>query len=391
MNRHASVTLGLIIAGLSASALLAGPITPPAGTVTPSYKTLGEVEPRTAINATNTPGDATTTYLITQPGSYYLTGNIAGTAGKAVITIATTDRVTIDLCGFSVTGGTYGVTTPLGQDGLTVRNGTISSQSGGAVYLPGCDHARLESLTVLEGTGPTCITVGQFSIVRDCHVQGGANGILTSDSCIVQGCTVSGPSQQGFQGGNNCEVSNCIADTCGSDGFKFTGAESTFSHCTARHCTSHGFEVGLNNLIENCVTSYDNGSGFLLGPQCTIRDSVADNCSAQGIVIQGGGTVLNNQCKANGNGTAAGIWIQGTTSLVEGNHCIANGYGIYVSGIDNVIIGNRCGANTQNNYFIMANNSYGPVVSPAYNASTVSGSSIPSNLGTTDPNTNFAF
>jgi hypothetical protein len=61
---------------LSAGALIAGPLAPPPGPIASSYKTLSEVEPRTAVNATNTPGDAGCVYRISQHGSYYLTGNI---------------------------------------------------------------------------------------------------------------------------------------------------------------------------------------------------------------------------------------------------------------------------------------------------------------------------
>ncbi|HVZ93498.1 MAG TPA: hypothetical protein VG797_03210 [Phycisphaerales bacterium] len=70
--------------------LFAGPLTPPAGPVAP---TTGP-EPRVAINAANTPGDADATpsmFKITQPGSYYLTGNITGTSGKAGIEVASSD------------------------------------------------------------------------------------------------------------------------------------------------------------------------------------------------------------------------------------------------------------------------------------------------------------
>ena len=60
---------------------VAGPLNPPAGPVTSSYKTLTEVEPRIAINSTNTPGDADSTFRITQSGPYYPTGNITAAAG----------------------------------------------------------------------------------------------------------------------------------------------------------------------------------------------------------------------------------------------------------------------------------------------------------------------
>ena len=81
----------------------AGDLNPPAGPVTPTMKTLTEVEPRIAINAVNTPGDAFSTFKITQPGSYYLTGNVTGAAGTSGIRVAS-GQVTLDLNGFTLEG-----------------------------------------------------------------------------------------------------------------------------------------------------------------------------------------------------------------------------------------------------------------------------------------------
>src|ERR1700761_393464 len=75
-----------------------GSLTPP-GPPAMIMKSLDQVEPRTAINSTNTPGDADSTYKITQPGSYYLTENLTGTSGKVGIEIAAND-VSLDLMGF---------------------------------------------------------------------------------------------------------------------------------------------------------------------------------------------------------------------------------------------------------------------------------------------------
>ena len=66
---------------------MGGPLTPPAGPVASSMKPLSEVEPRIAVSAANTPGDGANLFRITQPGSYYLTGNVAGVAGKNGISI----------------------------------------------------------------------------------------------------------------------------------------------------------------------------------------------------------------------------------------------------------------------------------------------------------------
>jgi len=41
-------------------------------------KTLDQVEPRTIVNALNTPGDAKSMFVLSQPGSYYLIENLVG-------------------------------------------------------------------------------------------------------------------------------------------------------------------------------------------------------------------------------------------------------------------------------------------------------------------------
>ncbi|MCC6970990.1 MAG: hypothetical protein IT434_12295 [Phycisphaerales bacterium] len=84
MNRTALIctsiaSLALLAAGaMISSRVTAGPLDPPAGAVSSTYKTLAEVEPRIAINATNTPGDGANKYVISLPGSYYLTADIVG-------------------------------------------------------------------------------------------------------------------------------------------------------------------------------------------------------------------------------------------------------------------------------------------------------------------------
>src|SRR6185369_7398513 len=81
----------------------AGNLNPPAGPVASTMKTLSEVEPRIPINATTTPGDADSIFRITQPGSYFLTGNITGVNGKHGIEVAASS-VTIDMRGFDLVG-----------------------------------------------------------------------------------------------------------------------------------------------------------------------------------------------------------------------------------------------------------------------------------------------
>lgn len=80
-----AVSICTVVIWLGAGSAEAGDLNPPAGPVSPTHKTLTEIEPRTAISMANTPGDADSLFKITQPGSYYLTGNItASPAGTAL-------------------------------------------------------------------------------------------------------------------------------------------------------------------------------------------------------------------------------------------------------------------------------------------------------------------
>src|SRR6478735_5297203 len=92
-------TAPLIFACAFSTAFGQGALTPP-GAPAPTMKSLDQVEARTIVNSTNTPGDASNTFIISAPGSYYLTGNLTGVSGKSGIQI-NADDVSLDLNGFS--------------------------------------------------------------------------------------------------------------------------------------------------------------------------------------------------------------------------------------------------------------------------------------------------
>ena len=134
-RRVIALSAAALAMAAAATLLVAGPLNPPGGAVASTYKTLTEVEPRIAINATNTPGGANSLYKITQPGSYYLTGNITVPNNSYAIEIAASN-VTIDLNGFvvgtaiSVLNGVYSTAT-----NTTLRNGVVRGFAGHGVDL----------------------------------------------------------------------------------------------------------------------------------------------------------------------------------------------------------------------------------------------------------------
>src|SRR4051812_31427609 len=113
---------------LSSLASPQGSLTPP-GPPAATFKTLQQVEPR--IDLQNAPASAVTTtnvfyhFVITQPGSYYLSANLGVTKPNGIQ--INTEGVTLDLNGFQIsrasgTGGN-GIEIAVASHRATVRNG----------------------------------------------------------------------------------------------------------------------------------------------------------------------------------------------------------------------------------------------------------------------------
>lgn len=348
----------------AASIALAGPITPPPG---PVVSTPGP-EPRVAINLTNTPGDSNSVFRITQPGSYYLAGNVSGVSGKSGIEIAASG-VTIDLNGFALTGvagSLQGIVVSGSLDNLTVRNGTVSGWAGTGVLLgfAATESGRLvESVHISDNAGAG-LACGRRSIVRNCTVSGNTGiGIASTEHGIFVACLVQGNGADGFSLGASCRVTDCTSQGNGDDGF---------------HAVSNDVQ------LVGCVATGNGGEGALSAGSVLISECLMSDNTLNGIRVSGNSTLTGNVCRGNGAGAGdgAGILVTGSDCRVESNSCMGNDRGIEVSGSgcrvdgnsandntsgfvitgqDNIVIRNTASGNTTN-YSIGAGNAVAPRV-----------------------------
>ncbi len=365
---------------LAAGLVLAGPLSPPPGQPAPTYKTLAEIEPRTPISAATTPGDATCLYKITQPGSYYLTGNITGQVGKSDVVVAASN-VTIDLAGFMISGGNYGIWTQNLQSSVVALRGSITGCSSDGIYFGGTDGCRVEDVQVsaCQNEG---IHLDANSAALRCDVRGCGRGIVCGPACRAGDCSASGNQAEGFDFGSAAGIATRCASSHNQIGFSATiatvfdactaeensdsgfisGLSARISGCTARSNGDCGFKLSQATLMERCISAQNAHLGVWLGLQCTVRECIVWGNGQQGLkAAELNCAILNNQVRDNGAGLA-GIWINSNGCRVQGNECSGGGFGIYVDLPNNTIVQNTCSQATNNNFSVAPGNDLAPIV-----------------------------
>ena len=407
---------------VAAAAILAvGDLNPPAGAVAATGKRLTEIEPRTPISATTTPGDADSTFRISQPGSYYLTGNVVGLAGRHGIEIAASS-VTLDLGGFNVDGsgvgsGFDGIRTSVNAQNIAIVNGSLSNWSADGIDLQTISavNGSIERVDVSFVIGIGVRTGTNFAVER-CTVRSVQIGFSGGEGCTLASCTANDVPSAGFSGGTGWTLNNCAATNCAGGGFVGLSA-SAFNACTATGCnggfllfdhntlsgcvasgniggtSNNGISVTFDSVIRGCIANENTGNGIVANFS-SVLDCTANLNGNSGIVLTGACLVLGNTCSSNGTAVAAaGIVVNAADNRIEGNSCTRNtGRGIDVNSAGNIIVRNTCSGNTVSNWDIAANNVFGPIVDRSAPASAaVLGNSAASSLGSTDANANFTY
>ena len=330
-----SVAVLTLVAAIPASA---GSLAPPAGPVAPTMKDLVEVEPRVAINAANTPGDAGNTFIISQPGSYYLAGNVLGEVSKNGI-LVTSPNVMIDLNGFAMIGVVDSldavtaspVTTPM----ISVRNGQIREWDEGGITLPG-EHSLVSGI-VLHDIRFSGVTLGPRGIVSGCVIDTvGSNGISAGINSLVSDCTIATVAAfDGIFAGNGSSVTNCSVTGAGRHGIS-TGEDVSVEGCFVESSDENGINASVGSRIAACRVVSNMQIGILALDNSRVEDNVVVGNGLEGIAINSFTVVRGNHVNSNGfiPGGSPGISVHTTGNTIQSNTVSSNdGPGIVLTAL----------------------------------------------------------
>ncbi len=183
-------------------------------------KTLDQLEARIPIPKSPEPSIAGPHFTITQPGSYYLTGNVDVATGNGINIEA--DDVTLDLNGYTIssnnpTAGNYGISFIGTRKRVSISNGHIRSGatftgnviSSGPGFYSGINWAN---------ASPTACRISGIS-VTGVPGEGIVVGSAVNNSSIVEGCTVRDVVGIGIRAGvvSNCSVTNAASTSISAE------------------------------------------------------------------------------------------------------------------------------------------------------------------------------
>ncbi|HRJ49237.1 MAG: right-handed parallel beta-helix repeat-containing protein [Phycisphaeraceae bacterium] len=350
--------LGLAIAAWS----LAGPLDPPAGPVAPTYKTLSEVEPRTSINSL--PGNTNAVHVISQPGSYYLTGNVLPVAGKSGIAISASP-VVVDLNGFTVQSGDHGIVADAVGGMVTIRNGSVAENARDGIN---------------ASAGPVSV------LIDSVHAKANGQAGIRADYAVITRCIASYNGEAGITVGAGSVVTDCVATINQGSGF-FVGEASTVERCTAMFNAVNGLTANYRVNVRGSTFSRNAGRGVEVFAGCLVEScELAENGTNQ--------VYANNTCRIVSNMVAVGKSNPQPAILVFGRCVIENnsitrlvdlpaGIGVKADGEHSFIGSNRVSSRFVTPFNLDPKNSWGPIIN-VYQAGDISGTA-----GSGHPKANF--
>lgn len=390
----------------------------------PTWKRIGSEEGNPAIKDDRIPidsvavfgnyGSVPTLYAITEPGSYYLTGNIKlsdsgldNTNRRGII--IDTNNVTLDLNGYAIIGDNdpipdFNSSDPYptrlsttSSDGIniigdakniTIKNGFIADWRGDGIEGFSIDNCLFKDLH-LTNNNARGIVCDNHNILMDCSTYFcGLDSMDGDDACNFIRCRAEANGGNGLEGNDGSQFINCTAFNNQGDGIE-TSEGCLVLGCTVTDNVLEGIDLGSESAVIKC-TAYDNmGNGIDIGFECLVQYCNTALNNGHGIRARARSRIINNVCHEN---DLSGIYTIGTRVLIQDNRVTDNDdIGIFVESSDCFIFRNFAAGNvdaTNNNptgitydddFQINSGSSFGPIidVSGVGDISAVSGSDHP--------------
>jgi parallel beta-helix repeat protein len=361
----------------------------PPGPPGETYKSLGDIEPRTPIKSLP--------FTIDQPGSYYLTGDMSYPDPTQDGIKINASNVSIDMMGFTISGPLPGsgnlysaISVKSAQSNITIQNGKIVDWGGLGVDCDSTSNTKIVKIDV-NRTGDYGICGSYSSQIIDCNVSYSQKiGIYSGYNCLVKNCNVKN-CDEGIHGNYYNRVIDCGAYNNITNGI-YVRNGSVVQNCASNNNGGNGIYIsgtGASTVI-GCTTSGNDGSGIggseaviLRGdkepepgaPAVTnrvagnIMDCTAEDNGGDGFEVGAGSNVQRCLAKANGSN---GIEIsepvflslgelEDSYSQIKDCICYGNdGNGIRIFQYV-VVIGNTCSLNASGIYVTSES---GPITSP---------------------------
>lgn len=252
----------------------------PSAAPAPTMKTLNEIEPRTAISASDLP------LTITEPGSYYLIEDVNFTDDVNNAITIECDDVTIDLTGYTIKGPDSGTTSGIymsGRSGVEILNGTIRDFGNPAIREAssnGKSHRIINVRLISNGGG--VFLDGYGHLVKDCTAAENSDRGISADF----GCTLIG---------NTCYHNNNYGIETSA------GSTVTGNTCYNNYGTNvHGISTGSGNTLAGNTCYMNQRNGINSGTGCTLTGNTCYDNGNHGIFANSGSTVTNNTTRNNG-------------------------------------------------------------------------------------------
>jgi hypothetical protein len=384
------VCLGLALSvGVLSDRAAAGPLSPPAGAVASSGKTLTEISPETAINPSTSPTAAGAMIRISQPGSYYLTGNVViNTPGFAGIEIAAPD-VTLDMRGFRVVGNPSSGPGIGGQGvaaGFKLRNGIITNTGGIGLSLASVENVSVDNVRV-QFAGSTAMQLGVGATLTNSQAISCQTGISAEAGSSISNCVARNNTGVGFTTNTACVITNCVA-TGNVTGFLLVQGTSA-EGCTAANNSSIGFQSNSLAIFTRCTARGNGLHGFSVAEGSRLFACYAAVNGQDGFRIDRATRITECQSFFNGtSGTGAGIRAIRNGNTIESNSVNDNVTGIAIEGSPNLFVRNSAVGNTGVNFNVVAGNRGNIVI--GFSGAATQGSQGGAQVST-DPNANITY